>query len=195
MVGNTSNVSAYYNVSQGKIVRNYGTEKPEGIKTTARTNKKGVTIYEAFYDYIEGTIINARLSEHKEYGDDIQLTIKNGDTIAVLQIHFTSSYGRGFLYKIPNLKEGQPVHIKPFDFIPKNNNPENKRIQGLKITQNGEKIEPFYTRENRNGLPEVKMVIFNGEEKPDATDQIRFLNDLYQQYIASFNNEEEEDNL
>lgn len=182
MVGTENNVSNYYNISNGKVVKSFGQNEPENTVTTSRTNKNGVVVYEQLFDFIEGKIVDAELKTHEEYGDSILLTMQGAnDEKASIQIKFDSAYGRSFLFKLPKLNEGNPVKIRPYSFVDKETG---KLITGLNLF-NPEKIANFYTKDNPNGLPQLKKVKFNGKEQWDKTEQIEFLKEKYNEFVAS----------
>lgn len=187
MVGNDNKANNYYNISNGKIVRSYGGNKPEGIETTERVNKNGNTVYEQHFDFIKGKLIKADLKTHEEYGDSIELTITDGSDIAVLQFKFDSSYGRSFLYKTPNLDIKQVVNIKPYSFVSKDTG---KTILGMTIYNPLEKVPNYYTREEPNGMPELKPIKLKGKDTWDNSDQLEFLQEKYKEFCAKFLNVE-----
>lgn len=183
MVGNDDKVANFYNISNGKIVRSYGGTKPEGIETTERVNKNGNTVHEQFFDFIKGKIIKAGIKSHEEYGDSIELTLSDGIENAVLQFKFDSSYGRSFLYKIPNLDIKEVVNIKPFSFVAKETG---KQMLGVTIYNPLEKVPNFYTREEPNGMPELKPIKLKGKDTWDNSDQLEFLQKTFSEFSANF---------
>ena len=190
MVGTEEKVSNYYNVSNGKIVRSFGKKEPENIETKSRTNKNGDVVYEQLFDFIKGKIVNATLQSHDEYGDSIKLSISDGENIAELQIKFDSAYGRSFLFKLPNFDSNDEVKITPYSFV----NKEGKDVTGLNIFILGKKIANYYTKEEPNGLPQLKKVKFNGKEQWDKTEQIEFLLKKYNEFCSKFNQVVTEEN-
>lgn len=179
MVGNDNNVSNYYNVTNGKIVKSYGKTEPDGIATTPRVNKNGETVYEQNYDYISGKISNCRVDSHDEYGDSIKLTLTDSEDVE-LSIKFDSSYGRSFLFKLNNIDVSNDVKITPYSFT----NKEGKGVTGLNVHQNGVKLLSEHTRETPNGLPQLKQVMFNGKNQWDKTEQITFLKEKLNGFIS-----------
>jgi hypothetical protein len=188
MVGNENRVNNYYNISNGKVVRSFGKTQPEGIKTVSRVNKNGDTVYELLYDYIEGYIVGAKMDSHDQYGDSIKLTMSGEGMSAELQIKFDSAYGRSFLFKMLSIDLSQELRIVPYAFVSKDTG---KNITGLNIYQGGKKIENLYTKENPNGLPQLKEVKFNGKKQWDNTDQINFLKTKFEEFLDVFKNTQE----
>ena len=195
MVGNEQRSNNFYSVSNGKITRSFGKTKPEGIdKIVSRVNKNGDTVYELHYDFIEGRIIDARIESHESYGKFINLKLTDGKETVSLSMGFDSSYGRHFIFRIPNFDLRSSVKIKPYSF----NDDTGKTRIGLVIYQNGLKIPSAYTKDEPNGLPQLKQVTFNGELKWDSTEQLAFLNERFEgfskavnEHQASFNTEVE----
>ena len=185
MVGTANNVQNYYNVSNGKVVKSFGKNEPENVVTTKRTNKNGDVVYEQIYSFIEGKITDAKLQTHDEYGDSIKLTFSDGSENAELQIKFDSSYGRSFLFKLPNCDFSKSIKLTPYQFTDKQTG---KDVTGLNLQQDGKKIDNFYTKDNPNGLPQLKKVKFNGKEQWDKTDQIEFLKSKYDVFCAGIKN-------
>lgn len=182
MVGNEDKVSNYYSVSNGQIIRSYGGTKPENVETTERVNKNGNTVYEQLYDFIQGKIVDAKLNSHEEYGDSIILTLVSGSQKANLQIKFDSAYGRSFMYKLPNLKLENEVKIVPYSFVDKETG---KTRLGLTIYDPLEKVPNYYTKDEPNGMPQLKKVKFKGKDTWDNTDQIAFLKERFAEFFSS----------
>lgn len=189
MVGNENKVSNYYSVSNGQIVRSYGGTKPEDVETTERVNKNGNTVYEQLYDFIQGKIIKAELKTHDEYGDSIILTLASGGQKANLQIKFDSAYGRSLLYKIPNINLEEEIKITPYSFVDKESG---KTRLGLTIYDPLEKVPNYYTKDDPNGMPQLKKVKFKGKDTWDNTDQIAFLKDKFAEFASSLSGPEPE---
>ena len=185
MVGNENKVSNYYTVSGGKIVRNYGGNAPEGIITESRINKNGNTVYEQKFDFIKGKVIAAGLKSHEEYGDNIELTISDGNSSANLQMKFDSAYGRSFLSKIPNCDFNAVLTIKPFQFTDKKTG---KNVIGFSILDPIEKVPNYYTKDEPNGLPQLKPIKLKGKDTWDNSDQLEFFMAKYLEFCDSLKN-------
>ena len=192
MVGTENNVSNYYNVSNGKVVRSFGKTKPDGFETTSRVNKNGDTVYEQNFDFIQGKIVNVSLDTHEEYGDHIKLSLSDGQSVAELQIKFDSSYGRSFLFKLPNFKYSDDVKIKPYSFVDKK---DGRTVTGLNLLANNVKVSNYYTKDTPNGLPQLKKVKFNGKDQWDKTEQLEFLKAKFFEFSANFKEVNEVDSI
>jgi hypothetical protein len=182
MVGNDNRVSNYYTVSNGKIVRSFGGNEPEGIVTQSRVNKNGNTVYEQKFDFIKGKVIEAKLKTHDEYGDNIELTITDGVEVANLQMKFDSAYGRSFLNKIPNCNFDAILTISPYQFTDKNTG---KNVLGLSILDPIEKVPNFYTKDNPNGIPQLEKIKLKGKDTWDNSKQLEFYKEKYAEFCTS----------
>ena len=186
MLGHEQKSNNYYNVAGGKIVRSFGKTKPEGIETQSRVNKNGETVYELIYDFIEGRIAEAKIESSENFGDFIKLKITDGKEVVSLSIGFKSSYGRHFIFRIPNFDFRSAIKIKPYSFI----DDTGKTRIGLVIYQNGQKIASAHTKDDPNGLPQLEQVTFNGETKWDATKQLAFLRERFDDFSTAVSEHE-----
>lgn len=77
-----------------------------------------------------------------------------------LQMASDSKWGNDIARKIISTDLTKPLTIKPFSFVPKNSD---KRIEGMSIYQNGEKIEDQYKEKDDKG----NVTNINGVEQFD----------------------------
>src|SRR5690606_9217281 len=82
-------------------------------------------------------------------------------------------YANSILKCLPNIDLSKPVKLQPWSLIDKKD--PTKTVTGATIWQDNVKIEPYYTKENPNGLPQMRKVKFKGEERWDSTDMDEFL--------------------
>lgn len=190
MVGNRDRVSNYYSVTAGKVVKSLGKVKPENMEgVTERTTDDGPR-YEIQSDYIAAHITGARLKDPPEgksdWGKQVELSLIAGGQKAILNIKFDSSYGRGFMFPLPNVDLSLPVEIEPYAYTSK----DGKDKRGLSIIQDGQKIDWAYgTKDNPDGMPPLKQVKFKGETRWDNTDQMAYLEKRFNDWAAQFESE------
>ena len=186
MVGIENSVGGnYYNVSNGKIVKSFGSNETEGA--TSRVNKVGNTVYEKYFSFIEGNLIDASIKSNEAFGDSIILKLQDeAGELDILQLKFDSSYGRSFLFKIPNLDLSKSMKIVPYSFTNKNG----KEITGLNIYNNAKVLSAF-SREEPNGLPPLKEITFNGKKQWDKTKQLAFLSEIFVEFVSKFKRNED----
>jgi hypothetical protein len=156
----------YVNVVGGKLAiraKKATDVAPDGTlaKTRIAENKstgEKKEVHEFIYDELSGTLENITC----EKNDTLQafqytLTLDDVGTKYTLNIPAESKYGDSLAVKIPSLVKGAMLIIKPYDFEDKKEiNPHTgkvKRVVGIAINQDGEKIGPYYTAEKPNGRP------------------------------------------
>lgn len=173
--GKLSN-AIFYSISNGKIVRQHPIKTPNSIE---RVNKNGKTVYEEFYDYLDGVIIDLQLREHEEYGKFWNVILKDDDrVIQILQFSYSSGYATAFLKALPNVDVQKKLKI-----IPNARKEGDKTKTTIFINQNNKPIKWFYTRENPNGLPPLKKIKIKGKETWDDTQAMEFLENMVEQKI------------
>lgn len=163
--GNNSN-AAYYNITNGKICRQF---KHKTASSIERTNKNGVQVHEEFYDYIEGTITNV-MAKDGNYGKFWEVQMQDGDEKYLLQFQYSSGYANAFLMALPNVDLSQPVRI-----VPKQTIEGDKKRTALFINQDGQGIKWAWTKENPGDLPQMKQVKVKGQLTWDDSEKMEYL--------------------
>src|SRR5690606_20146358 len=125
-------------------------------------------------------------ADKPDWGRQIELTLEaeEGHGKSVLNISFDSAYGRGFMYSIPGVDLDFPVEIEPYNYFSKK---KGREMTGLSIIQHGEQLPWVYTKDNPNGMPQLKQTTFKGKTAWDNTDQLRFLDEKFQEFRGRFN--------
>lgn len=164
------NSAIYYTISDGKICRQHR-EAVEG--STSRVNKNGKTVHETFYKALKGRITGITTKDG-EYGKFWNVTIQDEfGTTETLQFQYSSGYANGFLRALPNVDLSSEVVIAP------NMKIENdKKKTTIFLTQHGKAIKWFYTKENPNGIPDLKQVKVKGKITWDDSDIMEFLENM-----------------
>lgn len=166
--GNNSN-ALYYGISNGKIVRQFQSKTAHSIE---RVNKNGKTVHEEFYDYLDGVITDIDTKE-SEYGKFWMITLMDGAEKQILQFNYSSGYANGFLKALPNVDLGSKVKL-----IPKAEKEGDKTKTTIFINQHGNAVKWFYTKDNPNGLPQLKKVKVKGKDTWDNSDVMEFLENM-----------------
>ena len=60
----------------------------------------------------------------------------------------------------------------------KDKNDPTKTITGVTLYQDGNKIAPYYTKEDPNGLPQMKKIKVKGKEQWDDSDMMAYLENI-----------------
>lgn len=176
MVGNQNREhTSYFNVSHGKVCARSTSDNPQAQKKV--NAKTGEEYYLLEYDFIEGVITGVNLKKTTIPGtnneiEKLAITGKSPEGKWQLEIMFPSRYADGFFKRIDAVNLGEKVRIAVGIFKDRDTGKENPY---LIMYQNGEKIEPYYTREGEHQWPELKKVVFQGKEQWDSTDILKLI--------------------
>lgn len=162
----------FLTVADGKIIQKVTEDTPGAIK---RINKENKTVYELRHGGFEGYITNINVTEREFGGKKMKQWNIDIDDIGdqyQLQLSYSSGYSMSFLKSIlnPVIDFSQPIKITPWMKVV-----NEKKKTAIYLAQNGEDIPWFFTKENPNGLPELKKVRIGGEEKWDDYDAMQFM--------------------
>ena len=107
-------------------------------------DKDGNDIYELTYPGLEDvTITKIQFVEGYESNININIDlIDEEDNTFCLSLLASSKYGERFMEVLPNIDLNKVVEIDGYSFVPKKGN--GKRVQGLNIKQDGEKLESAF---------------------------------------------------
>jgi hypothetical protein len=160
----------FLQISNGKIVRQVKTKTDNSV---SRVNKLGREVHELFYDSITGVISDITTRE-SEYGKSWVVSIKSEGKLYKLEFNYSSGYATTFLKALPNVSFGDIVTLSPKLIID-----GDKKKSVLFISQDGKGLKHFFTKDNPNGLPELKKIKIKGKESWDDSDRMEFL----EQYV------------
>ena len=160
----------------GQIVK----KVPAGTEgAIQRTNKLGRVVHELQFNALEGTLKKIWVYESSEYQDSWVFVIDDGKNEYSLTVPYSSSYANGLLTRLPNVKFERPLKIKSY-FI----EGDDGKFRGyLAVHQDGEKVLPYFTKEEPHGLPAMKQIIVSGKEVWDDTDRLKFLRKMVDEKI------------
>lgn len=183
---NTNKNKVYLTIVNGKVTRRLKGEEPGAEK---RALKNGREVWEMRYDQVDGKIKGFEWESHDEYGEFINVMLEDnsGDAFQ-LQMPIRGGYAYGFFSRIPNVDFNKEVRLTPYLIDRSKEGKSDKAV--LVIYQddnlgNSTKVESFFTRENPNGLPELKQVEFQGQTRWDDTDRVAFFRAVMDKKIAS----------
>jgi hypothetical protein len=162
---NQSSGKVFLSIADGSIVRRY---KEANDRTKQRITKTGKTVHEEHFTTISGIIDGISKRDH-EYGCDLELTIKDGEDVFQLSMPYSSRYASSFMKALPNVDLTQPLKLRPWSL-----KDGEKTITGITLYQ-PDKIAPYYTKEQPNGLPEMVQVKIKGKVTWDDSDMNAFL--------------------
>lgn len=167
----------YFNIVEGKLTIRVPEGTPNAI---TRTNKIGKVVHEVKHDSFTGKIASITTSD-SPYGKNWEFDFKAYDeSILTLQLGYSSSFAKALLKKLPNIDLTNEVTISPFS-----GKIDGKKVSTITVYQNGLKIEPFYNKENPNGLPQMELITVKGVETWDDTKQLKFLEEMVAKTMQS----------
>lgn len=143
-------LKTYVNIFGG----NLSIQAKEGDEgAVSRKNKKDVTVWEKHYPDLTGILesIEVKKNEHLKVWEYV-VHLSDVGMHYYLSIPCESRYGENFAKKALNLKFGQDLTVKPFDFVDK----EGKKRIGVSLLQDGHlerKVPMYFTKEDPKGLP------------------------------------------
>lgn len=149
----------YLNVMFGKLVQKVNADR-EGAQK--RFNKKGDEVWELHHDSFEGRLIEASINPGN-FGETIDLVFEDDGKRYKISMLFESSYGRSFLFKIPNINTEELMILAPYSF-----EDGDRTVTGITVYQEGDKLGNFWTKEEPGKLPDLEVIKRKG--KPDMYD-------------------------
>lgn len=168
--------AAFYNITEGKFCRTF---KSATNKSKERINKNGKVVHEEFCDGLSGRIVDIKTKDHPEFGKFWMVTIQDGEWSGVIQMKYSSGYASAFLRILPNVDLNKDVTI-----VPKMTIDGEKKKGSLFIMQGGNALKHFYTKDNPNGLPQMKKIKVKGKETWDDSDMMEFLEAMVKNEIV-----------
>jgi hypothetical protein len=171
----------YLSVANGKLVQQV---KEQTTTSVSRINKVDKTVHEEFFKDLTGVITKIETKEN-EFGKQWQIVFQDGDSKYMVQMPYSGRYSSSFLKALPNITQGQPVRFMPWEM--KDKNDSTKKVTGVTLYQddgNGfVKIPSAFTKEDPNGLPQMKKVKVKGKETWDDSEMMEFLEDMAKRWL------------
>lgn len=163
-----SEKTIYLSVADGSIIRQH---KEATEFTKERVTKTGKLVHEQKYKDLSGILVSVQTREN-DFGKQWSLKFKDGEDVYIINLPYSSRYSSDFLKKLPNIDLSNVVKFAPYSFADKQTQ---KQITGITLYQNGNKVESAYTKDNPNGLPQMKQIKVKGVTTWDDTDMMEFL--------------------
>lgn len=163
----------YLSVADGNLVRQHREATSE---TTQRVTKTGKLVHEEKFKDLTG-ILFAVETKTNDYGKQWVLKFKDGEDIYNVNLSYSSRYAASFLKALPNIDLTKKVKFMPWSMTDKND--PTKKVTGVTCYQNDGngfvKIAPAFTKDNPNGLPQMKQVKVKGVVQWDDSEMLDFL--------------------
>mgnify|MGYP006908250219 CR=1 FL=1 len=186
-----SSNAIYLNVVAGKVAQRLKEHIEDGqgnrISVERKTKDKDnneITVIERHHTGIGGIVQKAEVNKGK-FGLEIIMEIRD-DKLYHLTIPLKSSYGRGVLYRIPNIDSSKFFTIRPYSFI---NDDGDKKV-GVVVIQEGmgfedDKVPPYWTKSDPKGLPEIVVTEgLEGEKEYNDTERRKYLVNTFNDWAS-----------
>lgn len=152
------------------LLREQVEETSEGAKLRIIKNDDGtekMRKWEYTYPGISGFITSVTTRDG-DYGTSVLVGIKDSnDEEFILALQAKSKYGEDFIHKLPNITLTKEVSIKPYNFTD-----GDRKVAGVTITQDGEKVQNAFNWKDGeewksvDGYPQVDQ-----KKQPKNSDQ------------------------
>lgn len=130
------------NYSDGKLYEISKEEKEDWVKYESKTGKVS---YRKYYDKGATGVFQGIKLRNWEYGDEIQVFLKDGDDQLVVAFKIYTQKGNvddtymiPFIQVLPNMEVGETYTIFPYNFTPDG---EKYAKRGVSVKQNGERVD------------------------------------------------------
>ena len=162
-------------VFRGEIVKRV----PVGTEgAVERSNKNGKIVHELKFNALEGSLKRIDVTSG-EYGDQWVFVIDDGTNEYFLAMPYSSGPANGFLFRLPNLNLERPLKVNTY-YI---EGDDAKWRQFLSLAQEGQKILPYFTKEEKHGLPDLKELIISNQKHLDDTARLAFLRKMVDEKV------------
>lgn len=164
--------TTYLSVADGNLVRQH---KQANAQTTERITKTGKLVYEERFKDLTAKLDGITTREN-DYGKQWQLRFQDGGDYYVISLPYSSRYASTFLKVLPNIDLAKELRFMPWAM--KDKMDPTKIITGITLYQDGEKVAPYYTKEDPKGLPQMVKIKVKGKEQWDDSEMTAFLENM-----------------
>jgi hypothetical protein len=173
----------YLSVADGNLVRSY---KEANANTVQRVTKTGKLVHEEKFKDLTAKLLGLETKQN-DFGKQWALKFKDGEDYYVVNMPYSSRYAASFLKALPNVDLTKDVKFMPWSMVDRNDS--TKKVTGVTLYQNDGngmvKILPAYTKENPNGLPQMKQIKVKGVPTWDDSEQNEFLEAMAKEKFAT----------
>lgn len=165
-----NNNAVFLSISDGKITKRVKQPTSESV---TRVTKEGKTVHEEIYDGVSGIITDIQVKEHQSFGKFWNITIEDDGVRYILQTNYSGGYASAFLKTLPNVDVEERVRFAPHMKIE-----NDKKKVTLFLQQGGKALKHAYTKDEPNGLPQMKQIKVKGVMQWDDTEMMEFLENM-----------------
>lgn len=150
--------------------------EPHAAGAVKRTNKEGKDVWEYTYDTLEGKLLDIVLNTEGKFGAYWSIYFQADGQIIVLNMSYGVNPLNAFASRMPNVDVKKPMSLHVFlSTKDANGLPLEIPRTVLYIKQFGNTVPSYFTKDNPNGMPELKKIRKQGKEAWDSTDRDTFL--------------------
>jgi hypothetical protein len=164
--------TTYLSVADGNLVRQH---KQANAQTTERLTKTGKLVFEERFKDLTAKLDGIATKEN-DYGKQWQIKFQDQGDFYIVSLPYSSRYASSFLKVLPNIDLSKEIRFMPWAM--KDKNDLTKTITGITMYQDGEKLAPYYTKEDPKGLPQMVKIKVKGKEQWDDSDMMSYLEDM-----------------
>jgi hypothetical protein len=164
--------TTYLSVADGNLVRQH---KQANERTTERLTKTGKLVFEERFKDLTAKLDGIATREN-DYGKQWQIKFQDQGDFYIVSLPYSSRYASSFLKVLPNIDLSKEIRFMPWAM--KDKNDLTKTITGITMYQDGEKLAPYYTKEDPKGLPQMVKIKVKGKEQWDDSDMMSYLEDM-----------------
>lgn len=176
----------YLSVADGYLVHSH---KEANSNTTQRVTKTGKLVHEEKFKDLTAKLVGAETKENEFAGKKIKqwaLKFQDGEDIYIVNMPYSSRYAASFLKALPNIDLTKNIKFMPWSMVDKND--ATKKVTGITCYQNDGngfvKVQPAFTKDAPNGLPQMKQVKVKGDLIWDDSDMTEFLENVAKKCFA-----------
>jgi hypothetical protein len=171
-LGNNNN-AIFLNIADGKIIRRFqNATKDSKERVLAKGPNAGKVVHEEHYSFVEGLIVDIQTKD-SDYGKSWVITIDDEGEKYLLQMDYSGGYSSAFLKALPNVDLSKKVKLSPKMTVE-----GDKKKTTLFVNQGGVAAKHYYTKDEPNGLPQMKKIKVKGKEQWDDSDMMAFFENM-----------------
>ena len=167
-------------ITYGEICKTVSSGTPGAVE---RTNKNGKVVHELKYNALEGTLKKIFVSPAKkeEYEDQWVFVIDDGSEEYCVALNYDSGLACAILFRVPNMNLERPMKLISYNIEKTKGSGDFRPF--IAIHQDGQKIEPYFTKDEKHGLPEWKVVMIGNKKHYDRSEMLAFLKKMVDEKV------------
>lgn len=157
----------------GKLAKKATADTPGAVKSVYNAGTpQEMTVWQTEFAAIKGHITGMYYNSHEKYGESLNIVIDNE---YCLQLKVGNRYYYSFVKASPNIDFRFPVRFNPWK-----KEVDGKAKMALYLTQHdaAESLQWAFTKDNPNGMPQMREITYQGKQVWDDTELRKFCKDF-----------------